>query len=206
MMGMIERASSLWDVPVASPAPPRRVWRDWALIVILPPLILLEGFLRPELPYLELAIVITIATVATLMWRRTHPLAMFAIGFGASELFAIVTGGGVQLYSSAYLLLLVYAVFRWGSGRALLIGATLMVAAAIAGTLRGPFDLANLVGGLLFLLVTASLGLLLRFRSESRVREIDRAKSREREELARDLHDTVAHHVSAIAIQAQACA
>ena len=36
------------------------------------------------------------------------------------------------------------------------------------------------------------------------MRELDRAKANERAELARDLHDTVAHHVSAIAIQAQA--
>ena len=38
----------------------------------------------------------------------------------------------------------------------------------------------------------------------SRLREIDQVKLREREQLARELHDTVAHHVSAIAIRAQA--
>jgi signal transduction histidine kinase len=36
------------------------------------------------------------------------------------------------------------------------------------------------------------------------MRELDQAKLLERERLARDLHDTVAHHVSAIAIRAQA--
>src|SRR6266851_8412303 len=34
--------------------------------------------------------------------------------------------------------------------------------------------------------------------------ELDRVQLLERERLARDLHDTVAHHVSAIAIRAQA--
>jgi signal transduction histidine kinase len=36
------------------------------------------------------------------------------------------------------------------------------------------------------------------------MRELDRVKLLERERLARDLRDTVAHHVSAIAIRAQA--
>ena len=36
------------------------------------------------------------------------------------------------------------------------------------------------------------------------MRDIEQAKLRQRNELARELHDTVGHHVSAIAIQAQA--
>jgi signal transduction histidine kinase len=36
------------------------------------------------------------------------------------------------------------------------------------------------------------------------VRDIEQAKLRQRNQLARELHDTVGHHVSAIAIQAQA--
>jgi signal transduction histidine kinase len=43
-----------------------------------------------------------------------------------------------------------------------------------------------------------------RYRATARERAIEEVKSREREELARELHDTVAHHVSAIAVQAQA--
>ena len=38
----------------------------------------------------------------------------------------------------------------------------------------------------------------------ARERRLEQAKSEERVQLARELHDTVAHHVSAIAIQAQA--
>ncbi|MEO5922074.1 MAG: histidine kinase, partial [Pseudolysinimonas sp.] len=163
-----------------------------------------EGLLRVDVHNRVPAVVVTIAVVATLFWRRTHPLLMFTIAFVVTEVFALVTGDDVQLYSSAFLLLLVYSVFRWGSGRAIVIGGAVMIATAFTSTLRAPFDLANLIGGFLFLLLTASIGLLLRFRAGSRMRELDRAKSNEREELARDLHDTVAHHVSAIAIQAQA--
>lgn len=44
----------------------------------------------------------------------------------------------------------------------------------------------------------------MRSQATSHARSLDEVKLREREQLARELHDTVAHHVSAIAIQAQA--
>jgi signal transduction histidine kinase len=44
----------------------------------------------------------------------------------------------------------------------------------------------------------------MRYRASSRLGEAGQIRLREREQLARELHDTVAHHVSAIAIRAQA--
>jgi signal transduction histidine kinase len=54
------------------------------------------------------------------------------------------------------------------------------------------------------LLLACAVGFAVRYASELRTEEIAGVRSREREELARELHDTVAHHVSAIAVQAQA--
>ena len=59
------------------------------------------------------------------------------------------------------------------------------------------------VGGL-FELVVAAVGVAVRYQSKARARGMDQVKLLEREQLARELHDTVAHHVSAIAIRAQA--
>lgn len=65
-------------------------------------------------------------------------------------------------------------------------------------------SLAETVAGYAFFLFAAALGAAIRFRARIRIRDIDQAKAGEREQLARELHDTVAHHVSGIAIQAQA--
>jgi len=201
----IGRLGSVWNAPPASPAPPKRVWRDWVLVAVLPPLAVLEGVLRPDVPLLVPAVIITILAVPTLLWRRTRPLLMLIIALGATEAFRLATGSDLQLYTVAYLLLLVYSVFRWGSGRSAVVGLVIMLATTTASTLLAvPFDLANVIGGFAIVLFTVTVGLLVRFRAEFRMRELERAKSNERAELARDLHDTVAHHVSAIAIQAQA--
>ena len=57
---------------------------------------------------------------------------------------------------------------------------------------------------MLVVLVAAALGASVRYQDKARVRGLDRVKLLEREQLARELHDTVAHHVSAIAVRAQA--
>ncbi len=204
MTGILRPLRSAWDAPPASPAPPKRVWRDWVLVAVLPLLAVFEGLVRTDLPDALAAVIVMIAVVPTLLWRRTHPLLMLVISFAITSLFHLVTGHELGLYSSAFLLLIIYSVFRWGSGRAILIGLAIMIASTLASTLAPPFDLSNLIGGFAFVIVVGLLGLLFRVRAGSRMRELDRAKSNEREELARDLHDTVAHHVSAIAIQAQA--
>jgi signal transduction histidine kinase len=67
-----------------------------------------------------------------------------------------------------------------------------------------PTDAGEVVAGYGFFLFSAALGASIRFYANARIRDIEQAKLRQRNELARELHDTVGHHVSAIAIQAQA--
>ena len=204
MRGMTSPVRSLWDAPAASPPPPRRVWRDWVLVTVIPPLVLLEAALRTEMAWRWLWAVVLIALVPTLLWRRTRPLLMLVIAFGTGAVVAVATGGDPQFVATAYMLLLVYAAFRWGDGRARIVGAALLVASTTLSLAFGPMTLTDLIGGTAVLVATISLGAGFRWRAGSRARELDRVKLDEREQLARDLHDTVAHHVSAIAIQAQA--
>jgi signal transduction histidine kinase len=107
------------------------------------------------------------------------------------------------LYSGLFVMVIVYALFRWGAGRDLVIGSGVLVALLGLTFFRG-VQLDELIGGAALLLSVALLGIVFRYRAASRQRHLDGIRMLEREHLARDLHDTVAHHVSAIAIRAQA--
>ncbi|WP_345801123.1 histidine kinase [Microbacterium sp. AZCO] len=201
---MTSPVRALWDAPAASPAPPRRVWRDWALVGAIPVLAIVEAALRPDLPWRWLWAVVLAGLAVTLLWRRRRPFTMLAVAFSAGTIVSLATGGDPQAFTTAYFLILLYSVFRWGSGRAMIFGGALVALGMVLTFVSRAPTPTDLVGGVAVAVTTATLGVALRWRSASRVRELERARLLEREQLARDLHDTVAHHVSAIAIQAQA--
>lgn len=204
MRGMTSPVRALWDAPAAVPPPPRRVWRDWVLVGVLAPLAFVEAALRPEVPHRWLWAVVLAALVPALLWRRTHPLAALAGAYAVGAVVGLVTGGDPELYVTAAFLILLYAVMRWGSGRAIIIGAALVLIGWATSFVTGSPTPGDAIGGLAVVALTSSLGFAFRWRAASRARELDEVRLRERVQLARDLHDTVAHHVSAIAIQAQA--
>ena len=205
---MIRNAVLLLWSEARVPNPPRRVRRDWALVGVLVPTAVLEGSLRDDVVWRPVALALAIGLVFTLLWRRTHPFVATAIGFGAViavDVAALVSAAGpVELYSNACLLLLPYALLRWGSGREAVIGLAITLVAGGLGTAVDYNGVVQAVLGSFVLLFPAALGASVRYRATARVRELVQIKLREREQLARELHDTVAHHVSAIAIRAQA--
>lgn len=201
---MIGLLRSVLYAPAATPAPPRRVWRDWALVALIVPLILIEGLSQWTKPGLPAWTVVTLLLVPTLLWRRQHPFTMLAIAYLATELTSFVIGRDLQLVSSSFILVLVYAVFRWGTGRARVGAVALVAVSLVISTVQSTEWIPTLIGGGGVMAVTTLLGLLFRQRATARLRELETVRVRERAELARDLHDIVAHHVSAITVQAQA--
>ncbi|WP_395244087.1 sensor histidine kinase [Agromyces sp. MMS24-K17] len=195
---------ALWHAPAAVPAPPRRVWRDWVLVGALPLVALLEAATRTDVPSRWFWAIVLIALVPTLLWRRTRPFTMLAIAFGAGTACSVVVGAESPLFTTAYFLVLVYAVMRWGSGRAMLGGGALVIAGTLLSLVFESPTPGDVIGGIAVVVTTCTLGVAFRWRAGARARELDRIRLLERERLARDLHDTVAHHVSAIAVQAQA--
>ncbi|NUT34468.1 MAG: sensor histidine kinase [Hamadaea sp.] len=190
-----------WNEP-APPDPPGRGRWDWALAVVLSAFLTVEAIARWGTPSWPLAVAGSAVLIPTLLWRRTHPLPMLAIAYGVGA--AATALHLPDVYTSVFVLLLPYAVVRWGSGRAVILGVAMTVGQLVLTIGLGGLTWADAIGGLAVLAAAVGLGLAVRYRAGAKVRELDRARAVERERLARDLHDTVAHHVSAIAVRAQA--
>jgi len=198
---------SLWAEPRAADVP-ERVTRDWVLVGALMVTALLEGVLRDDVAWRPFVTIVAVGLAPVLLWRRTHPLVCVVVGFGtgmalglASQLAGIP---GVGLNTMIYILVLAYALVRWGSGRQIVIGLAVVLVAAVVSIATDYSGPAALFGGFGVLVAAAAGGAALRYRAESRRRASDQIRSQERVGLARELHDIVAHHVSAIAVQAQA--
>jgi signal transduction histidine kinase len=190
-----------------APDPPARVWWDWALVGALLVAAVGEAIFRPDVPWRPLATVVALVAIPALLWRRTHPLLATAIGFGGAMVLHIPTFvddvDEVGLYSMIGVLLLPYALYRWASGPEALVGTAIVAVPAGVG-LATAATREDVIGGATVLVAAFALGAAMRYRAVARQRKVQQVRTLERGELARELHDTVAHHVSAIAIQAQA--
>lgn len=194
--------------PRVAPPPPRRVWRDWALLVAVAGFAGLELVFREDLVWAPLAAASSALLAVALMFRRTHPFASSAVVFAMiilSNLAMLVTGtADFGLYTMGFVLILPYSLIRWGSGREVGMGVALMVGMLTTGLVAAPTPVGETIAAVVFFFIPAELGGLVRYWTRARLREMENVRVREREQLARELHDAVAHHVSAIAIRAQA--
>jgi signal transduction histidine kinase len=198
---------SIWHEPRPAGAPP--IGRlDWLLVGALEVAALIEGIVRPDVPLRLLVTVLAMATIPALLLRRSRPLLAAMIGFGVAGLLSVLQLAGdtddLGLYSMMAILILLYSLVRWGSGREVVLGMAFVSVVVALGFYVSFVGWADVFGGTAFLLLFVALAAMFRYRAALWRRQELEIRNQERVALARELHDTVAHHVSAIAVQAQA--
>jgi signal transduction histidine kinase len=203
VQGMIGAA---WSRPRAAGADGPKP-RDAVVIAALAAVCVIEGATRPDLEWPVATTLATIAILPALLWRRTRPLISVAVMTCSTCAFALAhAAAGVEpnaLVATFAFLSAPYALFRWGSGRDRIACAAVIAASLLFSSSLGSDRIADIIAGIAFMGGACLIGALRRERRESRERRLETVRAREREALARDLHDTVAHHVSAIVIRAQ---
>ncbi|WP_052843332.1 sensor histidine kinase [Corynebacterium epidermidicanis] len=166
-----------------------------------------------------------VAKASMLLWRRHFPV-LVILGISAAELllplYCLVTGeqslgyNGIAATVAAFSLALHTRSKTRDIALLVIAGLTIGIARAFTTPVLGDmnptlFALLTALGWLLPLVVMFAIGLAVRNSrelTESLARQAELAERNaiieERARIARELHDTTAHHLSAIAIQAQA--
>ena len=198
----------LWETPRVGGAP-GPLPRDWVLAAIFLALALAEGALRPDVNWRPVAVVLAVVIALCLPWRRVRSGDTVAVALGgiaAVQIISILfgTGAPVGLTSSVCVLLIAYAAARWGSGHTIGLLVCLLLLILALGVHRDYRTLSDAIGEAVILAIPVLLGVGVRTQATMRSRALATIRVSEREQLARELHDTVAHHVSAMVVQAQA--
>ncbi|WP_262849487.1 sensor histidine kinase [Mumia quercus] len=204
---MVTAWRSLWHEPRPADAPP--VSRlDWLLAGVFAFAALVEGIVRSDLTWRPLVTVLALVLIPALLWRRHRPLLAALVGWGVAGLLSILQlitdAGDLDLYAMMAVLILLYSLVRWGSGREIVWGTAFVTVVVALGMYATSAGWADVFGGTVLVLLVIALAAVFRIRADLWRRQQREIRNQERVALARELHDTVAHHVSAIAVQAQA--
>ncbi|MCY4727749.1 histidine kinase [Nocardioides sp. STR2] len=209
MLAQVRSAAlSVWRLP--APLDARPAGRlDYAFVVVAAVVAVIEVTLvNPDLEGRWLALTSFLAWLPSLLVRRTAPLVpagAFVVVAAALRVVEWTTGEVPgDLGTAVVALLIPYSLTRWAGGKDAVTGLFLFFFVAGSSLLSQDLPAADRIGGTSVVVAAVALGAAVRARSMLRARQLDDVRRDERERLARDLHDTVAHHLTAIAISAQA--
>lgn len=204
---MIQFFQMIWNEPEA-PGRQNRHWGDWLLSFVVAATAIFEVTVRPEMEWRIPSLVLVLAMSVILLFRRTRPLfaaVTMLSAIGVAQLVSAIMGIEWEgLYATAMILIIPFSVARWAAGWKVDLMVGVMIVSNIIVNLTDAQNIGEVIGGTIVFFFPVLLGLGMRYQHNLHARRMDEATNAERVQLARELHDTVAHHVSAIAIQAQA--
>src|SRR5689334_20311958 len=109
-LGPVRRVLEWLQSEPAAENPPVRVWRDWLLIATVAASTVVEVAVRDQLVWRLAAVAFGIAMAFALLSRRTQPLAMVLLGFGALLVIdvssAVAASGAFYPYGGAFVVVL----------------------------------------------------------------------------------------------------
>ncbi len=195
----------LWAEPAPEPSRSSKV--DKILIPLLVAIGIIDGVLSAEVGWPVVTIPLMSALPLALIWRHTRPLPVAMAVFGSYAALhgaMLIAGVSSTFLNGGLIAVTVYTLARWASGRDAIIGLGFAaVGTALAGSTGVLREFSGVVGLPGFVTIWMLLGVALRLWSTREAARLSEARMSERNRIARELHDTIAHHVSAIAIQAQ---
>src|SRR6478609_5345763 len=166
---MVTIRRSIWHEPRPADAPP--VGRlDWLLVGVLAAAASVEGIARPDLAWRPLVTVLALAVMPALLWRRSRPLMAALVGWGIAGLLSVLQltahAGDLGLDSMTAVVILLYSLVRWGSGREIVLGTAFVAVVVVLGMYASSAGWADVFGGSVLLLLFVALAVVFRYRAD----------------------------------------
>ncbi len=209
-MALTERLVALMTPANAVRLPrPRRV--DGAIGAALAVVAVVEGALA-DLPGVGVSVPVGLLAAVVFVWRRVQPLAALLIVSAASIVVDLAAGLAdrpveITFTEGIAAIAVLYTAGRWGSARtvvvALVLGGAVVPLASLANPITEP-GLVLLGFDALATVAVIAIGLLIRSNTHAKEQRELAEQLEERNRLANDIHDSFAHHMSAIAVRAEA--